>query len=279
VHPVSNIQSHPSVGKSTSLARWILPRLNPTTCQGIASFVIAAILWEFLARVVVNNPLFLSSLSEIAERGVALWQSGELQTHIWVSFVEFAGGYLLAAVVGILGGIGMAASKTARGFFDPWVSMLYATPILALGPLFILWLGIGVASKIAVVFLTAVFPILINTLVGLTTTERIWLDVARSLGASPKQLYLKVRMPAALPYVIAGLRLSVARALVGVVVAELFGARAGLGFLIIMSAQSFDTAAMFVGVIILAVAGVASVAALKWVERRMAPWRFESVDD
>jgi NitT/TauT family transport system permease protein len=173
----------------------------------------------------------------------------------------------------------MAASKTARGFFDPWVSMLYATPILALGPLFILWLGIGVVSKIAVIFLVAVFPILINTLVGLTTTDRILLDVARSLGASPQQIYMKVRMPAALPYIIAGLRLSVARALVGVVVAELFGARAGLGFLILMSSQSFDTAAMFVGVIVLAVAGVASVAALKWVEKRMAPWRFENIDD
>jgi NitT/TauT family transport system permease protein len=275
---VSKIESHPLVTRN-AVVGWILPRLNPTTWQGIASFIIAAMLWEFLTRVVVNNPLFLSSLTEIAERAVTLWRDGELQTHIWVSFVEFAGGYLLAAVVGMLGGIGLAASKTARGFFDPWISMLYSTPTLALGPLFILWLGIGVVSKIAVIFLVAVFPILINTLVGLTTTERIWLDVARSLGATPRQMYLKVRMPAALPYIIAGLRLSVARALVGVVVAELFGARAGLGFLILMSAQSFDTAAMFVGVIILAVAGVVSVAALKWVERSMAPWRFESVDD
>lgn len=278
---MSKTEPHPSVGKlkSFSLAGWLLPRLKPTFWQGVASFIIAAVLWEFLARVVVNNPLFLSSLTEIAERGVQLWQSGELQTHIWVSFVEFAGGYFLAAVVGILGGIGMAASRNARGFFDPWISMLYSTPILALGPLFILWLGIGITSKIAVIFLTAVFPILINTLVGLTTTDRILLDVARSLGATRQQVYLKVRMPSALPYIIAGLRLSVARALVGVVVAELFGARAGLGFLILMSAQSFDTAAMFVGVIILAVAGVVSVAALKWVEQSMAPWRFEAVDD
>jgi NitT/TauT family transport system permease protein len=257
--------------------RW--PRLSPATWQGIASFVIAAVLWELTALVLVDNPLFFASLTAIAQRGFELWHSGELQVHLWVSFVEFAGGFALAAVVGILGGIGMAASRTARGFFDPWVSMLYATPILALGPLFILWLGIGVASKIAVIFLTAVFPILINTLVGLTTTDRILIDVARSLGANPRQVYLKVRMPAALPFIIAGLRLSVARALVGVVVAELFGARAGLGFLILMSAQSFDTAAMFVGVIILAVAGVLSVAALKWVERKMAPWRHENADD
>lgn len=253
-------------------------RFSPGMWQVLASTVAAILLWEALARF-VNNPLFLTSLWVVAQRAVELWSTGELQQHVWVSFVEFAGGFTLAAVLGILCGIGMAASPAARGFFDPWVSMLYATPILALGPLFILWLGIGVGSKIAIIFLTAVFPILINTLAGLTTTDRILLDVARSLGANPLQIYTKVRMPAALPFIIAGLRLSVARALVGVVVAELFGARAGLGFLILSSAQSFDTAAVFVGVIILAVAGIVSVSALKWTEQALAPWRFKNVED
>jgi len=233
-------------------------------------------LWEFVARVVVDNPLFFSSLGDIARRAATLWASGELQTHIRISFAEFSGGYLLAVSLGILGGVFLAASSTARGFFDPWVAMLYATPILALGPLFILWMGIGVASKIAVIFLTAVFPILINTQVGLTTTDRTLLDVARSLGASSCQIYLKVRMPSALPYIIAGLRLSVARALVGVVVAELFGARAGLGFMIQSAAQTFDTAAVFVGVLILAGTGVACVTVLKWLEEALAPWRFQN---
>jgi NitT/TauT family transport system permease protein len=151
--------------------------------------------------------------------------------------------------------------------------MLYAMPIIALGPLFILWLGIGIGSKIAIVFLTAVFPILINTVTGLTNADRILIEVARSFGANSFQIYTKVRMPAALPFIIAGLRLSVARALVGVVVAELFGARAGLGFLIVNAAQSFDTAGLFVGVIVLAIAGVVSVELLKWIEAVLAPWR------
>jgi NitT/TauT family transport system permease protein len=110
----------------------------------------------------------------------------------------------------------------------------------------------------------------------LTTTERTLIDVARSLSATPIQIYTKVRLPAALPFIIAGLRLSVARALVGVVVAELFGARAGLGFMIVNSAQSFDTAAVFVGVFILAVAGVVSVELLKLLEIKLAPWRFQN---
>jgi NitT/TauT family transport system permease protein len=244
----------------------------------IASTIVAIILWQVLVWI-VDNPLFLSSLGATVTRAVQLWSTGELQTDIWVSLVEFAGGFALAAVVGILGGIVMAASPTARGLFEPWVSMLNATPLLALGPLFILWLGIGIGSKIAIVFFIAIFPILINTLIGLTTTDRILIDVARSLGATPRQVYLKVRMPSALPYIIAGLRLGVARSLIGVVVAELFGARAGLGFLILMSSQSFDTAAIFVGVIILALAGVISVSALKWLERFLAPWRFTAIED
>jgi NitT/TauT family transport system permease protein len=230
-------------------------------------------LWELCARVLVRNDLFFAPLSAVALRAAELWSTGELQTHIEASFLEFAGGFLLSVVIGIAFGVVLAESRIIRGLVDPWMSMLYATPIIALGPLFILWLGIGLTSKIAIVFLTAVFPILINTVTGLTNTDRTLIEVARSFGASPLQIYTKVRMPAAVPFIIAGLRLSVARALVGVVVAELFGARAGLGFLILNAAQSFDTAGLFVGVIILAIAGVISVELLKWIEAMLVPWQ------
>lgn len=234
-----------------------------------------AIGWEIVARYVVDDPLFFSPLSDVFDRGIEMWAAGELQVHVWVSFVEFTLGFLAAVVAGIGFGVVMASSVRVRTFFDPLVSMAYATPIIALGPIFILWLGIGIVSKVAIVYLTAVFPILINTVIGLTTTDRNLIEVARSLGASPQQINLKVRMPAALPYIIAGVRISVARAIVGVVVAEFFGARAGLGFLIINAAQSFDTAAVFLAVLILAVAGVLAVELVKWIEIRLAPWRFQ----
>jgi len=247
--------------------------------QTTVSFLAAVLLWEFTAHYLIDKPILFSPLGSIVKRAIELWQDGELQYHMWVSFVEFAGGFGLAIVVGIGLGVAFAASRFVRNFFEPWVSMLYATPIIALGPLFILWLGIGVSSKIAIVFLTAVFPILINTVVGLTITERTLVDVARSLGATNMQIYTKIRIPGATPYVVAGLRLSVARALVGVVVAELFGARAGLGFLIFTSAQNFDTPALFVGVIIFAIAGVASVSLLKWLERYFAAYRFQETGE
>ena len=254
-------------------------RISPETWQAIASTIVAIALWEALARF-VNNPLFLTSLPVVARRAVELWSTDELQLHIWVSFVEFTGGFLLAAVVGILCGIGMAkVLRAAGGFFDPWVSMLYATPILALGPLFILWLGIG--NRVEDRDHLPHCGVFRSSSIRWSGSPRrtAFCSTSQGLGANPIQIYTKVRMPAALPYIIAGLRLSVARALVGVVVAELFGARAGLGFLILSSAQSFDTAALFVGVIILAIAGIVSVSALKWTEQALAPWRFKNEED
>jgi ABC-type nitrate/sulfonate/bicarbonate transport system permease component len=271
-----------AMDKGVALASQRVGRLlaiPPSVLRWIVSFAIAIALWELCARLFVANNLFFAPLSAVAVRAVELWSTGELQTDIWVSFVEFAGGFLLSVIVGILLGIVLAGSTLVRGVVDPWISMLYATPIIALGPLFILWLGIGVASKIAIVFLTAVFPILINTVTGLTNTDRTLIEVARSFGADPWQIYAKIRLPAALPFIIAGLRLSVARALVGVVVAELFGARAGLGFLILNSAQAFDTAGLFVGVLVLAFAGVVSVELLKWLELKLAPWRAPDDDE
>jgi NitT/TauT family transport system permease protein len=237
------------------------------------------VLWEVAARTVVANPLFFAPLSAVASRSVELWRARELQLHIWTSTQEFLLGFVLASAMGIVCGVLMASSDTLRDFFDPWVSMLYSTPIIALGPLFILWFGIGIASKIAVIFLVVVFPVLINTFAGLTTTDLNLVEAARSFGASTTQIFTKVRFPAALPFIVTGLRLGVARGLVGVVVAELFGAKAGLGFLILISAQTFDTAGLFVGVIILAFSGVVAVELLKWIERRLAPWRFQEAGD
>ena len=251
----------------------LLGAIKPSTLRAVASFVSVMVLWELVARILVKNPLFFAPLTAVWSRSVELWLSGELQIHIWTSSQEFILGFLLACFVGIMFGVVMASSVIVRDFCDPWVSMLYSTPIIALGPLFILWFGIGVSSKVAVIFIVAVFPILINTFAGLATTDANLIEVARSFGSSPAQIFTKVRFPSALPFIVAGLRLGVARGLVGVVVAELFGAKEGLGWLIMISAQTFDTAGLFVGVFILAASGVITVEIIKLIERRLAPWR------
>jgi NitT/TauT family transport system permease protein len=238
-----------------------------------ASLLVGALLWEFVARVLIHNALFLAPLSSVCGALVRLARSGELAAYSWISFQEFALGFGLAAGLGIALGLAMAASRALRAVLDPWVNALQATPLIALGPLFVLWFGLGPASKVAVVFIVSLFPILVNTTSGVRETPALLVEAARSFGASGRQVYREVMLPAALPFIVAGLRLGVARGLVGVVVGELFASRGGLGYLIQVSAQTYDTAALFAAVLLFALAGVLSTQALLWLEGRLAPWR------
>jgi NitT/TauT family transport system permease protein len=249
--------------------------LSPTLWRTILSLAIAAAAWELTARYIVKSRLFFAPLSAVIMRMVEMWQEGTLQQDIAASSQTFIVGFILGSIAAIAIGVAMATSKWLRDLIDPWISALYATPYIALAPLFVLWLGIGLASHAAVVFIGVFFPVLINTYTGLTNTEPILIEMARSCNANAVQIFTKVRFPAALPYIVTGLRLGVARGLVGVVVAEIFGAKAGLGYRILVSGNSFDTAGLFAGILIIATAGVISVELLKWFERWMAPWRFE----
>jgi len=247
-------------------------RTHASTLRGLASLAVVAIVWEIAGRS-GRWPLILAPISDIWAKFLQLAGSGELLRHIAVSLNEFLVGFALAAVVGILLGILIASSKAAKDFIDPWVSAVYATPTVALAPLFIFVFGIDAPSKMAVVFLLAVFPIVINTATGITSTDRIYIEAARSFSATRAQIFTKVLIPSALPFIVAGLRLGIGRGLVGVVVGEFIGARAGLGYLIFRSSQGFQIDAMWVGVFLLAGTGVLAVSVLQRVERRMAPWR------
>lgn len=247
-------------------------RANISTWRRMASVVLALAIWEIVARV-IDNPLFFVTLSHVAARGVELWGAGELQVHISTSVTELAIGLFFGIIVGIAIGAIMASSITLEDVFDPWVSMIYSMPIIALGPLFILWFGIGIGSKVAIVFLMSVFPVIINSYTGLKNTDRDLLEAARSFASTPLQIFAKVRLPAAVPFIVSGIRNAISRGLIGVVVSEFFGAEAGLGFLILYSAQVFDTASLFVGVFILAFGGIGAVEVLRRIERRVAPWQ------
>ena len=246
--------------------------------RALGSIVVVFALWELIGRFVITNRLFFVPLSSVFASAGDLWARGELQLHVRTSFLEFALGFGAAALAGIALGAAMAVRRALRDYLDPWVAFLYATPTVALAPLFILWFKLGIESKVAVILLVSIFPILLNTLTGIEGTDRHLIEAARSFGARPMQIFAKVMLPSALPVIVTGLRLGLARGLVGVVVAELFGAKAGLGYLILYSAQTFDMAALFAGVLILALAGVVSTEALKALERRLAPWRFVEVE-
>src|ERR1700691_4590110 len=230
------------------------------------------LVWEIISRFFVNNALFLAAPSQIAVAIYNLAVTGQLWHHLAISAAEFALGYVIASALGIALGLAMASSVTMKQAFQPWVSGLYATPTIALAPLFILWLGIGIWSKVIVVISLVLFPVAINTEVGLRTTSERLIEMLRSFGATRRQIFFKVSLPSAVPFILAGLKLGIGRGLIGVVVAELFGSPAGLGRLISQSADAFNMPELFAGVVILAIAGIVMTAGFGWLEKRIVPW-------
>ena len=239
---------------------------------GTLSVVGGLLLWEFVSRVLIANQLFLAAPTQIINAIYTLTVAGEMERHVAISAIEFAIGYVIAAVIGIGFGFGMASNVRFKQALQPWISGFYATPTIALAPLFILWLGIGIWSKVLVVIFLVLFPVTINTEAGLRTTSDRLVEMLKSFGASRSQIFFKVSLPSALPFILAGLKLGIGRGLIGVVVAELFGSRAGLGRLISQSADAFNMPELFAGVIVLAVAGIAMTAGFGWLEKRLVPW-------
>jgi NitT/TauT family transport system permease protein len=239
---------------------------------GFLSIVGGLALWELISRLFISNPLFLASPLQIANAFWRLATTGNLGHHVWISTTEFVLGYCIAALIGIGLGLAMASSERAKQALQPWVSGLYATPTVALGPLFILWMGIGIWSKVLVVIMLVLFPVAINTEAGLRTTSTRLIETLRCFGASRWQIFFKLSLPSAMPFILAGLKLGIGRGLIGVVVAELFGSRAGVGQLISQSAETFNMPNLFVGVVLLAAAGVVLIAGFTWLERRLVPW-------
>jgi len=238
----------------------------------LASVAVFLALWELLPTLGLVKPLFTSSPSRIAAAFVTLAQ-GRLPNDLRVSGSEFAAGMGLAVVVGIPFGVLLGWSGRFNAIFSPFVSALYAVPRVALMPLLILWLGIGIYSKIAVVFLGAVFPIMVNTMSGVRVLDAALVRCARSFGANDRQILATIALPSAVPFILAGLRLGVGRGLVGVIVSELIAAQAGIGHMMSIAGATFQTDKVFVGVVILALFGWGLTGLLEALERRFDSWR------
>lgn len=240
----------------------------------LVSFAILLLVWEFVVRYGFVDPLFLSSPSAIAIRGWELFSTGEIYPHLKISAIEVAAGFGLATLLGIPLGLMIGRIRPLRSLLEPYVIGLYSMPIVAILPLLIIWFGIGLTSKIAVIFLGSIFPIVITTATGSRTVDASLIEAGISFEASPYQLFRKIVLPASLPFIIAGLRLGVGRALIMMVVAEMYAATAGMGFFVMRAGSLFDTPSTFVGTMILVVAGVGLIQGLKTVERLLAPWSY-----
>lgn len=246
---------------------------NASVARNVLSLVVLLVVWDLAARFLVANRLILVPPVEVLR---ALWldaASGDLLKHSYATLLEIAVSFPVSVAIGVLIGVVLAANRVLGQVAEPLLTAFYSVPMVALAPLFIAWLGLGFASKFAIILLTAVFPVIITTEVGLRSTDKVFIDAARSFNATPWQIFATVQFPFALPYIIGGVRVAFARALVGAVVAEFFGAFAGYGYAILAAGQNFNTARLLAYVVLLAVLGMLGSITLRALERRMTPWR------
>ena len=246
---------------------------SPAALLRLAALAVFLGAWETASRAGLLDPLFASSPSLIAEKFIEMFGDGSIWPHIAASAEVTAMGFGLSILVGVPIGLAMGRMPLVASTIEPFVAALYASPQVAFLPLLIIWLGIGFSSKVALVFLGSFIIVLINTETGVAQTDPRLIETARSFTANERQILAKIVLPSALPFIIAGMRLAIGRALVMVVVAEIYASNKGLGYLIFQAGGMYDTAQVFVGVGILAAAGVTFNALLRALERRLAPWR------
>ena len=237
----------------------------------LASIVFVLGGWEIVGRHI--NPLFMSYPSAIAVAAVRLIRSGELLVALESSLQTLLLGFFIASIVGVALGLLIGRYRTMEAATDWLVNALYATPLVAIVPLVILWFGLGAEAKLFIVTILAVFPILINTAAGVRNVSPALIDVGTAFAANERQVFTKIILPAALPFMMTGLRLGVGRAIIGMVVAEFFTAITGLGALIVKYGNQYDTASMFVPILVLMLLGVALTVLLRHAEEAIAPWK------
>lgn len=240
----------------------------------IGSILAGLVFWQFLATVVVNDTsLLVSPLVVLRTAYEMLFVTGELYPHLFASSWIFINGFILAIVVGVPLGFAMALNAVVRDYVNPWMNALYTTPRIALAPVLLLWFGIGAGSKIAIVFLGCIFPILINSYYGMRVVNPDYVELARSFRLGRGALFFKILLPASVPFVLAGIRLAIGRGLTGVAIAEWFGATAGLGYLIFFAAQTLNIPTLFVGVAVFAALGITAFEIVRHIELYATPWR------
>jgi NitT/TauT family transport system permease protein len=249
------------------------PRTLPRWVITTASVAVLLLLWEFFGKNI--NPVFGSYPTQIALAFVELAESGKLTTALIESLQPFVVGYGIAILIGVPLGLVIGRFRLAEASLGIYVTAGYAMPLVALVPLLVLWLGLGFKVKAAIVFLMALFPICINTWLGVTAVPKTLIEVGKSFVASDAVILRRIILPATLPYIMAGIRLAVGRAVVAMVIAEFFTSISGLGAIIINSANNFDTATMFVPIVVLMVLAIGLNSLIGVVERRVAPWQAE----
>ncbi|MBI1201324.1 MAG: ABC transporter permease subunit [Rhodopseudomonas sp.] len=240
----------------------------------LLSAICVLVLWQVVSLFVTNRLLLVPP----ADVAVALFheiQNGDLWTNAVATVTAVVSSFLVSVAIGIVIGLALASSRLLSLTGGPVLSALNSVPIIALAPLFVAWLGLGFASKFVLVLMVAVFPVVVTTEAGLRAADKPLIEAARSFNATKLQIFTTVTFPYALPFIVSGVRVAWARALVGIVVAEFFGSFAGFGFAILSASQTFDTARVLGYVFVLGAMGLIGSVSFAALERHLAPWRQE----
>lgn len=254
-------------GWRTALGQLKYPFISFLSVGGVLA------VWEASVRLRWVDPFFFSSPSRVGARAYTLFASGEIFPHILISTEELMIGFLGAVALGVPLGLLAGWYRRLDYLIDPWVTAIYSTPRLTLLPLIVIWVGIGLWSKVFAVFIGALFPILLNTITGVRATDAQFIRAARCFGAGDRRLFLTVVLPGSLHAILAGVRLGFGRAMVGIVSGEFFASNAGLGFLLLRSGQTLDTTLFFVAVVLLIIIGLIITEVLRGLERHFERWR------
>jgi ABC-type nitrate/sulfonate/bicarbonate transport system permease component len=275
------VHAMPVAGGETATSDTAWQSVEPILL-GAGSIAMVLLVWELLPYFVTisaGTRLFFTTPSRIAATLWSMFATGTIWTPLGVSAAAFAIGLALAVGVGLPLGVLLGRSRTLNAMLDPFITAFNATPRLVFLPLLLLWFGLGLWSKVVIVFIGALFPILINTYEGVRNSDRVLINVVRSFGAKEWDIARLVVVPNALPYIVAGLRLAIGRAVLGVVVAEFFGSEEGLGVIMVRAASSYHVDVVFAGVVVFAALSLAMTSLVKMMENRLSRWRPQHATD
>jgi NitT/TauT family transport system permease protein len=243
----------------------------------VAALSIALLLWQIVG--LNTDPVLFATPTRVIVAAVDMVWTGELWQALWPSLIVLAIGLTLAIVFGTILGLVLARFHILDVAVTVYITFLYSIPSVALVPLIVLWAGYQTTAKVIILFLFAFFPMVINTYQGVKSVDPKLLEVGRAFRCSERQLWGNIVLPASLPFIVTGIRLAVGRGMIGMVLADLYTAISGIGYLIVRTAGVLEVDRMFVPIVTLGLLGVTLTALLRYVEKRVAPWTAASQED
>lgn len=242
---------------------------------GLITVILVLTIWETLYQLGVINPIFMSAPSQIVKVGYELTVSGDLTENLLFTLGNFSLGFGMAAIIGILVGLITGWYRPLGKAFDPFLTAMLGTPRIVLLPLITLWVGVGFSSKVVIVFIAGVFPIILNTMTGVKNLDTNLTRVSSSFGASAIQTFITVALPGSLPQIVSGLRVGIGQSLVAVIAAEMFVSTGGIGYFVAQSSANFNIDRVFVGIVVIVILGMLITSSVKWIESRLLKHRVE----